>query len=849
MPDSCHFSQIFIQTLEQAIDGVVVIDSENRIIFLNKAAEQLWGYSKSEAIGQNVKLLVPENIRQQHDSYIYANRNTGINKIVGTSRDVPIEHKDGSRKWGSMSISKITTDGQILYTAFIKDVTRQHEDNERIRLLSMVADQTGSAIIITDDKWRIVYVNSGFSSLFGYSLADVAGKLPSVILASNEEPQAISVMQQCLTAGQAYKSDELVKLSGGERIWCNITANPVMDHNHNLINTIAVMVDITQSKIHETLQHKLLEAMVHEQPLESLMELACLEIERIVPEVTASILKVDDDGSLHPLAAPGLPVQYCQALEGAIAGPAVGSCGTAAFRGETVVVTDIATDPLWQGYSGLVLPLGLQSCWSIPIKSSNNRVLGTLAFYYREKRAPALLHQQLADVIVSLCALALEREESRAHIRQLAFYDSLTDLPNRSLLHANAEHALFEARRKKQPLAVLFIDLDRFKHINDTLGHAAGDELLQLVAQRLQHNRRHADIVGRLSGDEFVIVLPQCGSEHVTELAEKLRAAISNPCQIAARPLIPSASIGISIFPQDGHDIGTLLHRAETAMYQAKHSGRGRFSFFSHELNQLAQKRQALESALRYALEHNELKLHYQPQVRMKDGLLYGVEALARWQHTEFGDVSPTCFIPLAEECGLINELGMWAIKEACRQLAAWRRQGLKIPAVSVNLSPTNFHNLDLPGVIAATLNSYQLTARDLTLELTESVLMDTNPGTMKTLNEVHAQGIKLAMDDFGTGYSSLSYLRRLPIQELKLDRSFVQDLEVDTISQALSDAVIRIGESLQLTVVAEGIEEDAQYRILHQQGYHVAQGYLFSRALSAAELEAWLKSGEVWAG
>jgi EAL domain-containing protein (putative c-di-GMP-specific phosphodiesterase class I) len=303
----------------------------------------------------------------------------------------------------------------------------------------------------------------------------------------------------------------------------------------------------------------------------------------------------------------------------------------------------------------------------------------------------------------------------------------------------------------------------------------------------------------------------------------------------------PSASIGISIYPQDGHDMGTLIHRADMAMYQAKGVGRGRFSFFSNELNLLAQERQALESALRHAIENGELRLSYQPQINMDDGTLYGVEALARWRHKKFGEVSPARFIPLAEECGLIGELGHWAVQEACRQLASWRRKGLKIPSVSVNLSPSNFHNLDLGGMIMRTLTKHNLTTDDLTLELTESVLLDTNPSTMRVLHEVHAQGIKLAMDDFGTGYSSLSYLRKLPIQELKLDRSFVLDLETDETSRALSDAVMRIGDSLRMKVVAEGVEGQGQYKILKDQGYHVAQGYLLSRPLSPQDLEVWI--------
>jgi EAL domain-containing protein (putative c-di-GMP-specific phosphodiesterase class I) len=295
------------------------------------------------------------------------------------------------------------------------------------------------------------------------------------------------------------------------------------------------------------------------------------------------------------------------------------------------------------------------------------------------------------------------------------------------------------------------------------------------------------------------------------------------------------------MFPADGRDMETLVHRADMAMYQAKSQGRGRFSFFSSEMNRLAQERLALETALRKALQEGGLRLHYQPQIDMASGQLYGVEALARWTHAELGEVSPARFIPLAEECGLIADLGRWALGEACRQLAQWRTQGLAVPAVSVNLSPSSFHNLDLPRMIADTLDRNALAPQDLTLELTESILLDTNPSTMKTIDEVHAHGVRLSMDDFGTGYSSLSYLRRLPVSELKLDRSFVADLEHDEAARALSSAILGIGKSLHLTVVAEGVETATQNVMLREQGYPVAQGFLFSRPLSPQDLEQWL--------
>jgi len=336
-------------------------------------------------------------------------------------------------------------------------------------------------------------------------------------------------------------------------------------------------------------------------------------------------------------------------------------------------------------------------------------------------------------------------------------------------------------------------------------------------------------------------VLPQCDAERVTNTIERLQEQLAEPLVLADNALAISASIGIAMFPADGRDMETLLHRADMAMYQAKSSGRGRFSFFSSEMNRLAQERLALENALRKALQGGELRLHYQPQVDLASGQLYGVEALARWTHPQLGEISPARFIPLAEECGLIADLGRWAVGEACRQLAAWRTQGLAVPAVSVNLSPSSFHNLDLPRMIADTLDRHALAPKDLTLELTESILLDTNPSTMKTIEEVHAHGVRLSMDDFGTGYSSLSYLRRLPVSELKLDRSFVADLEHDEAARALSSAILGIGQSLRLTVVAEGVETPVQNIMLREQGYPVAQGFLFARPLAPQDLERWL--------
>ena len=758
---------------------------------------------------------------------------------------------DGSSCWLEATYTPVL-DAQGKVRQILKiatDITvrlqREQAQKEHLQRLSLVADASGTAVVISDSDSKIVYVNNGFTRMFDWQLDEVRGRAPIALLAPQVNEDFVDKYRDALRTGGSVEREEIVVSKNGRRYWVKVISNPVGAENGDDWNyTVTTLTDITRAKMHEVLQHRVLEAMVRESPLSEVLELICHEVERISPEITSSILGVSEQGTLQALVGPSLPPDYSRQLDGVPIGPSAGSCGTAAWRNETVRVDDIATDPLWAEHKHRILPLGFVACWSTPIRNSQGRVVGTFAFYFNSPRVQAaeLFHQLMVDACVHLCALALEREHTRQRIRQLAFYDGLTGLPNRSLLQAKADQAIATATRSKEKLAVLFIDLDRFKQVNDSLGHPAGDELLRQIAGKLRQDLRASDIAGRLSGDEFVVVLPQSDVTQTTDMVERLLELLGAPVTVAGVALAASASVGIAMFPDDGRDMETLLHRADMAMYQAKSSGRGCFSFFSSEMNQLAQERLALETALRQAIQTRQLHLHYQPQVDMETGKLYGVEALARWTHPELGEISPVRFIPLAEECGLVADLGHWALREACGQLSAWRAQGLAVPAVSVNLSTSSFHNLDLPRMIADMLEVNALQPQDLTLELTESVLLDTNPSTMKTIADVHAKGIRLSMDDFGTGYSSLSYLRRLPVSELKLDRSFVADLENDEAAQALSAAILGIGKSLHLTVVAEGIETPAQNQLLREQGYAVAQGFLFARPLSPADLGLWLR-------
>lgn len=709
--------------------------------------------------------------------------------------------------------------------------------------LSLVADTTDAAIVITDSHSRVVYCNGGFQRMFGWSLGEIQDRKMLELLAQQTPIALFERVRTDLRQGRAARMEEVVTGKEGRRYWGKILCNPVMDAQGKWAYTVSVLLDITKTKVHEVLHHRALQAMSRDLPLMQVLEVVCEEVERVAPEVSASILQVDEQGLLHPMASPSLPFSYSSLLDGVAIGPHVGSCGTAAWRKAPVVVTDISTDPLWAEYKDLILPLGYNVCWSTPILQKDGKVLGTFAFYYRENGpfVASSFHQQLVQACTDLCALAMEREIARERIQELAFYDALTGLPNRSLLETQVEQLLETAEQNAQRVVVLYLDLDRFKHINDSLGHATGDALLREVAARIRALARQGGVAGRLPGDEFIVAVPLRPEEEINSLIERWQAHLVRPLRMSGEEVDLSVSVGVAMSPQDGTAMSSLLHRAEMALHQAKAGGAGRVGFFSHELSRAAEERLALEKALREALQGGALQLHYQPQIELATGRLHGLEALARWNHPTLGSIPPARFIPLAEECGLMGAMGRWALDQACRQLVQWRREGLEVPAVAVNLSASNFHNLQLPAIVAQTLECHGLQASDLVVELTESILLDSNATTLQTIDRLHAHGVRLSMDDFGTGYSSLSYLRRLPITELKLDQSFVADLENEPTARALSAAILGIGSSLGLTVVAEGVETEAQKNILQEQGYAVVQGYFFARPMAPEQLAGWL--------
>jgi diguanylate cyclase (GGDEF)-like protein/PAS domain S-box-containing protein len=439
--------------------------------------------------------------------------------------------------------------------------------------------------------------------------------------------------------------------------------------------------------------------------------------------------------------------------------------------------------------------------------------------------------------IVINCRDITERTLAQDRIHHLAHHDELTGLPNRNLFRDRAQQAMAQAERSQKRLALMFLDLDRFKHINDSLGHHVGDRLLQQMAERLAGSVRQMDTVARLGGDEFVIVLSDLQDVHdLAPLATKLLEIIAAPLQLEGNELNVSGSIGISVFPDDGGDLDTLMRNADTAMYHAKESGRNNFQYFTSRMNALAHERLVLETRLRRAIRQQEFVLHYQPVVSAMTGVIVGMEALVRWQDPERGLVPPAQFIRAAEDAGLINALGAWVLQEACRQNREWQDAGRFHLPVAVNLSAEQFRSRALLDTVSQALAQSRLEPRYLELEITETLLMEQSEQTLSLLARLNALGLQLSIDDFGTGYSSLSYLTRFPIHKLKIDKSFVRHIGADASDAAITSAVIALAHSLKLKVLAEGVETRLQLDFLRMRGCHELQGFLFSKPLPPAE-------------
>ena len=559
-----------------------------------------------------------------------------------------------------------------------------------------------------------------------------------------------------------------------------------------------------------------------------------------------------EDEQLVPIASFGNGTAYLEGLrisKNAQDPYGRGPTGTAFREDRPFWCQDFPHDPATAPWHDRGARFGWKSSAALPLHR-NGVTIGAFTLYSGEtngfdEAVQHLLLEMVKDIGFALerFAHATEREHAEKRIHQLANFDALTGLPNRARLEEHFEYALSLARRGHESLAIMFIDIDRFKDINDTLGHRVGDALLIELAQRLRLALREEDTVARLGGDEFILLLPRTDADGAAQVGRKLLDAIAEPYKIEQYELSPTASIGIAIYPNDGIDIETLSKNADTAMYRAKQEGRRCYRFFTLEMQERSARTMLLLYALRNAVEYDQLQVYYQPQLALNNGKVIGAEALLRWRHPELGMVSPVEFIPVAEESGLILPIGEWVLRQAVRQAKAWARDGLPALTMAVNLSAVQFLDADLPNLVTRTLDEEGLPPERLELELTEGVAMGNPKAAIAVMDKLHGRGVRMSIDDFGTGYSSLSYLKKFKVYKLKIDQSFVRGIGTDPEDQAIVGTIIQMAKRLGLQTIAEGVETAEQEAFLREQECNEVQGYYYSRPVPADQFAAFVSS------
>lgn len=689
--------------------------------------------------------------------------------------------------------------------AFDGMVQKMARSSAQIRKLSRAVEQSPNTIIITDSEGIIEYVNPHFSQISGYIPEEVIGKNMRKHKSGLTPVAVYEDLWRTIKSGQVWRGELLNKSKHGRLYWEELSISPVFDEQGNITHFLSQQIDITARKQVEE-QIRLFEkvfANANEAILISDANNCIVATNPAFTEITGYTMEEVIGKTPHMLASGQMSAEFYESMWSSIK-------ATGKWQGEVIDRRkngEIYAE--WLSISALLDDSG------------------------------RLTHY------VALMADISERKAAEERMTYLAQHDVLTGLPNRMLFHDRLQQAITYAERQQTSVALLFLDLDRFKDVNDTLGHHIGDLLLQEVTHRIRRCVRGSDTVSRQGGDEYVIMLPNLDDlGDIMQVVNKLIESIADPYELEGHTMHVTTSVGVSIYPQDGVNIETLIRNADTAMYQAKEAGRNGYRFFTQEMNNTIAKRVGLENKLRRALSRNELLLHYQPQVDLRNGQVVAAEALVRWQHPEDGLTSPAEFIRIAEESGMIVQLGEWVLNEACRQNQGWRAVGLREITMSVNLSPLQFYDRSLMETISAALARSGMPANALELEITESAMMKNSEQAIAMLNNISGLGIRISIDDFGTGYSSLSHLKKFPVDMLKIDRSFVRDLSIDSDDAAIVSAVISMAKSLGLHVIAEGVETVEQLLFLEKLDCDLIQGFYFSKPLTADEFGKLLESG-----
>jgi len=786
---------------ERNLAGVYRNTIDGRILDCNEALAQILGFSSREELMQHSAPDLYQDPKQRADYIVNLRR-----ERMMTSHEISLRRKDGSPCWLIESVHLLDGDPEILEGTVIDITDRKlaenalRESEERYRLL---VERMREGLVQADNDGVLQFVNDRFCEMLGYTREELVGAKGELLLAYAED---VSLMREKTRMRMRHIADQYevrVRRKDGTVVWLEIGGAPVVDAAGNVVGSIGVHNDVTERRMAE-------EALRESEARYRLM--AENSTDMISRTSTNGILLYASDA--------------CRRLLGYDPSELVG-------RSIYDFIFEVDREEV-RYLSSLIHESG-PTTFAYRVEKKD----GSLVWFETTSRSVRDALTGKIREIVGVSRDVTERKRVEEQIEYQAYHDALTGLPNRRLFRDRLTVALAHARRLKNPLAVMFLDLDRFKVVNDTLGHSTGDELLKAIAARLQASLREEDSIARMGGDEFTVLLADLKTpDDAAKIAQKVLDTVALPLQIDGTELFITTSIGIALFPSDGDTAEILLANADHAMYRAKDAGRNSYQLFTPAMNSRALERLSLENDLRHALERGELQLHYQPQINIVSGRVMGVEALLRWNRPGFGLVSPMDFIPIAEETRLIVPIGEWVLREACRQAKAWQGDRPAGFRMAVNLSPRQFQHSDLPQVIASALELSGLAPGDLELEITESLAMQNTSRTISTLHRLREMGVQIAIDDFGTGHSSLNYLRSFPIDSVKIDQEFVQEIEASAPDRAIVSAVIGMARGLRLRVTAEGVETDHQLAFLREQGCEEVQGFLFGEPVPATAFQ-----------
>ncbi|WP_048852503.1 EAL domain-containing protein [Komagataeibacter europaeus] len=829
MPDITRISSPLLEKLPMA---VMMADVSGRIVFVygNPRACALTGYNATDLAETRLGRLFPDRAVDATATLAMPTTQDGCTTL---------RRKNGLGMPVRLYRESISWDGGLYELVALLDRTEEEQTREDAEISALIVQATDRGILVLDPQCRITHTNRALTDLLGMEPAALHDAPFGTLLSGGESDIAtLRQFRRNLARRTGFEQDIHTRGKQGKDLWLRCAVTPHYGADGQLADIIVILHDITHDQQLRELQRDVVEALTDQLSLREMLDFMCRRIELIAPDCMAVVM-LGTGGVLRTGGHGALPMPVLQAFDGLEASTAGGACGTAIVTAQDVVVPDFTTETCWPALRDVAGQHGIVAEWAVPIILRNGDVAGSFSLYFRAPGQPGAWHRRIVGACVHLAMLAIEQQRSRDSIIRLSYTDRLTSLPNRMWLNRRMQE--LSTRPSTAPLSIMVIDLDRFRKIVQALGQGRADQLLLELATRLRNGMVGRDVLVRTEGDEFV-VLTEENAPDVTLLAERIIHNLEEPFTVDGIPVSISGSIGISTHHGEGQDVEESLRQAYTALAQAKKAGRCCYRFFHPSMNRQADDHVILASALREAIADNRLTLVYQPQVNLHTGELHGVEALSRWDDPVLGMVSPGRFIPVAEETGQIRALGVWSLRVACEQMAEWIAHDIPVPTVSVNLSAIQFQDPDLVSQLATILHQTGVPPERLIVELTETAMIENFDQTVNTATAIRNLGIGLSMDDFGTGYSSLSNLASLPISEVKIDRSFMNGFGSTGNVRQVVTAIIRIGHTLGMPVIAEGVEEAAQCAQLRDIDCDVIQGYYFGRPMNTASLDAWIR-------